>query len=101
MNTATRLAQLNTACKGSLSITHYESDGWVIHSYKVGTPLEMDGVYIADHDIKVAVKKAWEFVFEKEVGATEQEASDDREHEEHEDFMSREETISLNEQAER
>jgi hypothetical protein len=70
MNTATRLAQLNTACKGSLSITHYESDGWVIHSYKTGTPLEMDGVNIADHDIKVAVKKAWDFVFENEVKKT-------------------------------
>jgi hypothetical protein len=65
MNTASRIAELNDACDGTLVINHMNE--WEIHSYGDNTPLNMDVKYpfIKDKDIKVAVKKAYEFVFEK------------------------------------
>ena len=96
MNTASRIAKLNEACDGTLDIIHY--DVWQIHSYGDNTPLSMKNKYpfISDPDIKVAVKKAYDFVFE-EVGATEQEESQEREEAENQDMMDRQEESQLDE----
>ncbi len=67
MNTASRIDLLNKACDETLVITHHLQ--WDVHSYGDNTPLSMEAKYpfISDPDIKVAVKKAYDFVFgEKE-----------------------------------
>lgn len=78
MNTATRLAQLNKACDGTLCIDSFGDSGWEVRSYGKDTPLNIHVKYpfIKDKDIKVAVKKAWEFVFEKEEKEADQEDAD-------------------------
>lgn len=63
MNTASRIDLLNKVCDKTLSITHH--DVWQIYSYGDNTPLSMQAKYpfITDPDIKVVVKKAYDFVF--------------------------------------
>lgn len=86
MNTASRITKLNEACDGTLDIVHHNK--WQIHSYGENTPLNMEVKYpfISDPDIKVAVKKAYDFVFE-EVGATEQEEVQEREEADEQDRL--------------
>jgi len=94
MNTASRITKLNEVCDGTLDIVHHNQ--WEIHSYGDNTPLSMKVKYpfISDPDIKVAVKKAYDFVFE-EVGATEQEEVQEREEAENQDMMDRQEESDL------
>ena len=51
-----KIEEMNKACKGTLSITHY-SAGWQLDSYGYGTMFEKAYVY-AETIIEV-IEKAW------------------------------------------